>query len=54
MKLKKYLCRVFTIKDVLDLGFRTSAYFHKDSVTSCNKKEIIIKKIVIMEKNFDN
>ena len=27
---------------VLDDGIRTLAYFHKDSVTSCNKKEEIL------------
>ena len=45
-------------RQVLDDGIRTLAYFHKDSVTSCNKKEeikkIVIKKIVIIQKDCDN
>ena len=40
---------------LLDDGVYTLAYFHKDSVTSCNKnKEIkkdLIKKTVIIEKD---
>ena len=43
MKLTKYLCHVLTIKDVLGDGIHTLAYFHKDSVTSCNKKKEIKK-----------
>ena len=39
MKLAKYLCCDLTIKDVLDDGIRTLAYFHKDSVTSCKETE---------------
>ena len=51
---------------VLDHGIRTLAYFRKDSVTNFNKKEeikkgyniiikkIVIKKIVLIEKNCDN
>ena len=43
---------------VLDDGIYTLAYFHKDGVTSCNKKKkfkkIVIKKIVIIEKDCDN
>ena len=35
MKLTKYRCHFLTIKDVLDDGICTLAYFHKDSVTSC-------------------
>ena len=34
---------------VLDDGIHTLAYFHEDSVTSCNKN-IVIKKIVTIEK----
>ena len=34
MKLIKYLYHVLMIKDVLDDGVNTLAYFHKD----CNKK----------------
>ena len=41
MKLTKYLCHVLTMKYVLDDGIHMLAYFHKDSVTSCNKKEEI-------------
>ena len=37
MKLMKYLCHVLTIKDVLDDGIYTLAYFHKDSATSCKE-----------------
>ena len=37
MKLTKYLYHALTIKDVLDDGIYTSAYFHKDNVTSCKK-----------------
>ena len=38
MKLTKYLCHVLMIKGyLLDDGIRTLAYFHKDSVTSCNE-----------------
>ena len=37
MKLAKYFCHVLTIKDVLDDGIYTLAYFHKDSVTSCKE-----------------
>ena len=36
----------------------TLAYFHKDSVTSCNKnrrlEKIVIKKIVITERGHEN
>ena len=50
---------------VLDDGVRTLAYFHKDSVSSCNKKKRLkkiimkkivkrLKKIVIIEKVCDN
>ena len=39
---------------MLDDGICMFAYFHKDSVPSCNKKKrlkkIVIKKIVIIEK----
>ena len=35
---------------VLDDGIRTLAYFHKDSVTSCEE----IEKIVMIEKDCDN
>ena len=43
---------------VLDDGIRTLTYFHKNSVTSCKKiekdyeKKIVIKKIVIIEKDY--
>ena len=37
MKLTKYLCHVLTIKDVLDDGIRTLAYFHIDSLASCKE-----------------
>ena len=41
MKLRIYFCHVLAVKDVLDDGIYTLAYFHKDSVTSCKeiKKE---------------
>ena len=41
---------------LLDYGIRTLTYFHKDSVISCKEtlKKILIKKIVITEKNCDN
>ena len=45
---------------VLDDGIRTWAYFHKNNVTSCKEvekdcdKKDCDKKIVIIEKNFDN
>ena len=42
---------------VLDDGICMLAYFHKDSVTSCKDiviKKILIKKIVIIEKNCHN
>ena len=51
---------------MLDHGIRTLAYFRKDSDTNFNKKEeikkgyniiikkIVIKKIVLIEKNCDN
>ena len=39
MKLTKYPCHVLTIKDVLDDGIYTLAYFHKDSVTNCKEIE---------------
>ena len=35
--MKKWLCHVLTIKDVLDDGIYILVYFHKDSVTSCKK-----------------
>ena len=60
MKLTKYLCHVLTIKDVLGNRIHMLAYFHKDSATSCKEiekdcyKKIVIKKIVIIEKNCDN
>ena len=37
---------------VLDYGIRTLAYFHKDSVTSCNKKDEIKKDC--NKEDFDN
>ena len=37
MKLTKYLCLVLTL-NALDDGIGALAYFHKDSVTGCNKK----------------
>ena len=37
MKLTKYLCHVLAIKDVLDDGICTLAYFHKESVTTCKE-----------------
>ena len=37
-------------RHVLDDGIRTLAYFHKDSVTSCEE----IEKIVMIEKDCDN
>ena len=37
MKLTKYLFHVLAIKDVLDDGICTLAYFHKDSVTTCKE-----------------
>ena len=37
---------------VLDDGIRTLAYVHKDSVTSCNKKDEIKKDC--NKKDFDN
>ena len=44
MKLRKYLCHVLTIKDnVLDDRICMLACFHKDSDTSCNKKEVFKK-----------
>ena len=57
MKLTKYRCHFLTIKDVLDDGICTLAYFHKDSVTSCGDskkilmKKIVVKKIGIIEKD---
>ena len=48
-------------KYVLDDEIHALAYFHKDSVTSCKKfekefekKKIVTKKIVIIEKDCDN
>ena len=35
--MKKWLCHVLTIKDVLDDGIHILVYFHKDSVTICKK-----------------
>ena len=40
MKLTKYLCHV---QDVSDNEIHMLAYFHKDSVRSCNEKEEIKK-----------
>ena len=42
-------------RNVLDDGIYTLAYFHKNSVTSCNeiKKDSDKKKIVIIEKGHD-
>ena len=40
MKLTKYLCHA---QDMLDNEIHMLAYFHKDSVTSCNEKEEIKK-----------
>ena len=38
MKMTKYLCHVLTIKRyALDDRVYTLAYFHKNSVTSCNE-----------------
>ena len=37
MKLTKYICHVQTIKDVLDDGIHTLAYFHKDGFTGCKE-----------------
>ena len=40
---------------VLDDGICTLAYFHKNSVTSLKRlKKVLIKKIVIIEKDCDN
>ena len=47
MKLTKFLSFFDDKRYVLDDGIRTLAYFHKDSVTSCNKKEEI-------KKDYDN
>ena len=63
MKLTKYLCHVLTIKDTLNDGICTLAYFHKDCVTSCKeiekdcdnwKRSWWLKTIVIIEKGCDN
>ena len=43
MTLTKYLRHALTIKDALDDEIYTLAYFHKDSVISCKKKEKIEK-----------
>ena len=37
MKLIKYLYHALIIRQVLDDGVYTLAYFHKDSVISCKK-----------------
>ena len=54
---KIYLSYFDDKRCVLDGKVRTLAYSHKDSVTSCNKKEEIKKdcdkKIVIIKKNFN-
>ena len=51
MKLTKYLCYVLVIKDVSEDGICALAYFHKNSVTSCQEiKKDCDKKIVIIEK----
>ena len=51
MKLKKIYLSCFDDKRyVFDDGIYMLAYFHKDSVTSCNKKG----EIVIIEKDCDN
>ena len=45
---------------MLDGGIRTLAFFHKDGVTGCKEikkdcvKKILIKKIVMIEKDCDN
>ena len=53
MTLTKYLCHALTIKDALDDEIYTLAYFHKDSVTSCNKKKNLENNVII-EKDCDN
>ena len=51
MKLTKYLYHVLMIKDLLDDGVHTLAYFHKN----CNKNVIRMKmKIIIMIMKNDN
>ena len=48
MKLTKYLCHVLTIKDVLDDGVHTLAFF-----IMIVAQVITIKKIVIIKKDCD-
>ena len=48
MELTKYLCHVLTIKDVLDDGVHTLAFF-----IMIVSQVITIKKIVIIEKDHD-
>ena len=55
MKLTKYFCHVFlTIKDILDDGIYTLAYFHKDSVTSCKEIKKDCDKKDCNKENRDN
>ena len=39
MKLIKYLYRALMIKDMLDDGVNTLAYFHKDCNKKCDKNK---------------
>ena len=54
MKLTKYLCRVLTIKNMLDDGICTLAYFHKDGDTGCKEVEKDCDKEDCNEKARDN
>ena len=64
MKLTKFFAMFWNKRYVLDDGICMFAYFHKDSVPSCNKKKrlkkivikktVIIEKITIIEKDCDN
>ena len=59
MKLTKFFVMFWNKRYVLDDGICIFAYFHKDSVPSCNKKKrlkkiVIIEKIAIIEKDCDN
>ena len=55
MKLTKYLCHVLAIKDVLDDGICTLAYFHKIvSQLVKRSKKIVIKKTVMIGKSCYN